>query len=107
MPLANSDVVDGQIGGPDLIDSSVESRLASLRMPCSVVIHLATSSLLTCFCSDHLLWTSWSKHLFDLFKRFASRLGIREVELDGGEDAESAEDDEEAISDVLEAWRYV
>lgn len=42
---------------------------------------------------------------FNLLNRLAARLGVREPELQGGEHAEGAEDEEEAVFDVAEGGR--
>jgi len=46
---------------------------------------------------------SLAEHDFNFFERLASRLGIGEEGLNGGADAEHAEDDEELPGDVFEA----
>lgn len=49
-------------------------------------------------------WTALPEKLFDLFKCFPCRLGICEVSLDGGAEAERSEDDEQFPGDVGEGW---
>ena len=69
----------------DLLDLGVEQTISRLRLPRP----------------DGAV----GEEQFDLLDRLAGRLGIRQEGLDGGAEAEHAEDDEELPADVLKGGR--